>query len=98
MKGSTNTCRGVLVMIIHLPPAAGTICSTRLVEETGGVAEIKQSSKSIELTVGAKVCARRLKIGDSVAVNSCCLTVVKLKSRSNRKLIQIVALSGDYPN
>jgi len=63
---------------------------TGIVEETGVVAEIKQSSNSIELTVGAKVCGRGLKIGDSLAVNGCCLTVVKLKrgSRSNRKLIQ----------
>ena len=61
---------------------------TGIVEETGVVAEINQSSKSIELTVGAKLCGRGLKIGDSLAVNGCCLTVVKLGSRSNRKLIQ----------
>ena len=61
---------------------------TGIVEETGVVAEIKQSSKSIELTVGTKVCGRGLKIGDSLAVNGCCLTVVKLGSRSNQKLIQ----------
>src|SRR5881394_833878 len=61
---------------------------TGIVEETGVVAEIKQSSKSIEFTVGAKVCGRGLKVGDSVAVNGCCLTVVKLGSRSNQKLLQ----------
>ena len=61
---------------------------TGIVEETGVVAQINQSGKSIELTVGAKVCGQGLKIGDSVAVNGCCLTVVKLGSRSNRKLIQ----------
>jgi riboflavin synthase len=61
---------------------------TGIVEETGVVAEIKQSSKSIGLTVGAKVCGRGLKIGDSVAVNGCCLTVVKVGARSNCKRIQ----------
>jgi riboflavin synthase len=61
---------------------------TGIVEETGVVTQIKQSSKSIELTVGAKVCGRGLKIGDSVAVNGCCLTVVKLGSRSGRKWIR----------
>ena len=61
---------------------------TGIVEETGVVTQIKQSSKSIELTVGAKVCGRGLKIGDSVAVNGCCLTVVKLGSRSERKWIR----------
>src|SRR5437867_8784353 len=61
---------------------------TGIVEETGVVTKIKQSSRSIELTVGAKVCSSGLKVGDSVAVSGCCLTVVKLRSRSNRKLIQ----------
>jgi riboflavin synthase len=61
---------------------------TGIVEETGVVAEINQSSKSIGLTVGARVCARGLKIGDSVAVNGCCLTVVKLAARSGRKQVQ----------
>ena len=61
---------------------------TGIVEETGVIAEVKQSGKSIELTVGAKVCGRGLKIGDSVAVNGCCLTVVKLGSRSKHKQIQ----------
>jgi len=61
---------------------------TGMVEESGVVAEINQSKKSIGLTVSAKVCARGLKIGDSVAVNGCCLTVVKLAARSKCKLVQ----------
>ena len=61
---------------------------TGIVEETGVVAEINQSRRSIELTVGAKVCARGLKVGDSVAVNGCCLTVVKLLARSKKKLVR----------
>src|SRR5262245_46752958 len=61
---------------------------TGIVEETGVVAEIHQSNKSIQLIVAAKVCGERLKIGDSVAVNGCCLTAVKLRTRSRRKLVQ----------
>jgi len=61
---------------------------TGIVEETGVVAQINQSGKSIELTVGAKVCGQGLKIGDSVAVNGCCLIVVKVGARSKGKLIQ----------
>lgn len=61
---------------------------TGVVEESGVVAEINQSKKSIGLTVSARVCARGLKIGDSVAVNGCCLTVVKLAARSKCKLVQ----------
>jgi riboflavin synthase len=61
---------------------------TGIVEESGVVAEINQSKKSIGLTVSARICARGLKIGDSVAVNGCCLTVVKLAARSKCKLVQ----------
>jgi riboflavin synthase len=49
-----------------------------IVEEAGTVEKIKPSGRSIELTVRARVCASDLKIGDSLAVNGCCLTVVKL--------------------
>jgi riboflavin synthase alpha subunit len=54
---------------------------TGIVEETAVVEKIKPSAKSIELTVRAKICGRGLKIGDSLAVNGCCLTVVHLASR-----------------
>jgi len=70
------------------PSAPFATMFTGIVEETGVVEEIKPSSKSIELTVGAKLSIRGLKIGDSMAVNGCCLTVVKLGSRTKRKLIQ----------
>lgn len=61
---------------------------TGIVEETGVVESIKPTAKSIQLTVAAKRCARGLKLGDSVAVNGCCLTVVKLTTRAGRKLVQ----------
>jgi riboflavin synthase len=58
---------------------------TGIVEETGVVAAIKASPKSIRLTVEANRSGRGLKVGDSVAVNGCCLTVVKLTPRNRRK-------------
>jgi riboflavin synthase len=61
---------------------------TGIVEETGVVERIKPTASSIELTVRAKVCARGLKVGDSLAVNGCCLTVVKLTPRKGGKLIR----------
>ncbi|MDB6109904.1 MAG: ribE [Pedosphaera sp.] len=64
------------------------IMFTGIVEETGVVERIKPTASSIELTVRAKLCARGLKLGDSVAVNGCCLTVVKLTSRKGAKLIR----------
>ena len=60
---------------------------TGIVEETGVVAGIKASPKSIRLSVEANRCGRGLKLGDSVAVNGCCLTVVKLAPRGRRKLV-----------
>jgi riboflavin synthase len=60
---------------------------TGIVEETGIVEAIRPTRTAIELTVRAKVCGRGVKIGDSIAVNGCCLTVVKLASRKGGKLI-----------
>ena len=61
---------------------------TGIVEETGIVERIKTAANSIQLTVRAKVCARGLKVGDSLAVNGCCLTVTKISSRGKAKLAQ----------
>jgi len=61
---------------------------TGIVEETGIIESIKPTGDSIELTVRAKVCGRGLKLGDSLAVNGCCLTVVKLTSRGASRLIR----------
>lgn len=49
---------------------------TGIVEETGVVKRIAISAKSIRLSVAAKLCARGTRLGDSIAVNGCCLTVV----------------------
>ncbi len=61
---------------------------TGIVEETGVVAGIRSTAKAIQLTVRARACARGLKRGDSVAVNGCCLTVVKLAACAPGKLLQ----------
>ncbi len=54
---------------------------TGIVEETGSVERIKPTARSIELTVRARICGRGLKVGSSLAINGCCLTVVKLARR-----------------
>lgn len=69
---------------------------TGIVEETGIVERIKPSAKAIELTVRAKVCGRGLKTGDSVAVNGCCLTAVKLASRGTSELIRFDLLKETW--
>jgi riboflavin synthase len=61
---------------------------TGIVEETGVVEGVKPSAGGIRLAVRAKVCARGAKVGDSVAVNGCCLTVAELAARSKRQVLQ----------
>lgn len=54
---------------------------TGIVEETGTVKAIAPSTKSIRLTITAGISAKGARLGDSIAVNGCCLTVVKIKNR-----------------
>ena len=61
---------------------------TGIVQEAGVVTGIKPTAKSIELTVRAGASARGLKVGDSFAVNGCCLTAVKVGVRGKSKLVQ----------
>jgi len=54
---------------------------TGIVEETGRVKKIAPSQKSIRLTIAAGLTAKGARIGDSLAVNGCCLTIVKISRR-----------------
>jgi riboflavin synthase len=69
---------------------------TGIVEETGTVERIKPAEKSIELTVRVGVCGRGLKMGASLAINGCCLTVVKLAARGKFKLAQFDLLKETW--
>ena len=60
---------------------------TGIVEETGSITAIKTGGESIRLTVAATSAGRGTKLGDSVAVNGCCLTVVKRELRGKRTLL-----------
>lgn len=55
---------------------------TGLVAELGSVQKLVRQGNSYHLTVSAKKVMDNLKIGDSVAVNGVCLTVVELDSFS----------------
>ncbi len=69
---------------------------TGIVEETGVVEQIKPTAGAIHLTVRAKICARGLKIGDSLAVNGCCLTVARLSPRGASKLVHLDLLEETW--
>jgi riboflavin synthase len=69
---------------------------TGIVEEAGVIEKITPTKKSIAMTVRANVCGRGVKVGDSVAVNGCCLTAVKVAPRGKFKLIQFDLLQESW--
>ena len=69
---------------------------TGIVEEAGVVAAITPTKKSIALTVRAGDLARGVKLGASVAVNGCCLTVVKISARGKSKLLRFDVLQESW--
>jgi riboflavin synthase len=69
---------------------------TGLVEETGVVEKVQPSANSIQLTVRTGVTGRKLKLGDSLAVNGCCLTVVKLGPPGKNRLARFDLLKETW--
>ena len=69
---------------------------TGIVEEAGTVERIRPAARSIELTVRAKVAARGLRPGGSLAVNGCCLTAVHLSTRGPFKLARFDLLQETW--
>jgi riboflavin synthase len=52
---------------------------TGIIEDTGTVEAVQKISSGISLSIIASRSAEGLKIGDSMAVNGCCLTVVEVQ-------------------
>lgn len=69
---------------------------TGIIEEAGVVEKIRATARSTELTVRAKICGRGVKIGDSVSVNGCCLTAVKISARGKSRLLQFDLLQESW--
>lgn len=69
---------------------------TGIVEETGVVERVNPTDQAIELTVRPRLCAQGLKVGDSLAVNGCCLTAVKLSGRGAKKSVQFDLLQETW--
>jgi riboflavin synthase len=69
---------------------------TGIVEETGRVVAIRPGEAAIRLLVQARVCGRGIKVGDSVAVNGCCLTLEQVSSRGKSKLLQFSLLQETW--
>ena len=69
---------------------------TGIVEEAGSVERIRSTPRSIELTVRSRVCAASLKQGASLALNGCCLTVVKLAPKRGHTLARFDLLQETW--
>lgn len=54
---------------------------TGIVQEKGRVVSFEEGSKSWRLTVAAETVAEDIALGDSIAVNGCCLTAIEFDSR-----------------
>jgi riboflavin synthase len=69
---------------------------TGIIEETGTVEKVKPTAKSIELTLRVGTTGRGLKVGDSLAVNGCCLTVVRITTKGKAKLVRLDLLQETW--
>ncbi len=69
---------------------------TGIIEETGVVESIQPGPRSIELVVRAQLCGRGAKAGESLAVNGCCLTMVRIRQRAKYKSIGLDLLKETW--
>ena len=61
---------------------------TGIVEGTGTIERITPTEKSIRMTVKVGAVGKGVKLGDSVAVNGCCLTVVNAAGTGAKRSLQ----------
>ena len=54
---------------------------TGLIEDLGIVREVDRGAKSAKLTINTEINLEEVKIGDSIAVNGVCLTVIKKENK-----------------
>lgn len=69
---------------------------TGIVEETGRIDSINVHANGVRLAVIARLCAAGVKIGDSLAVNGCCLTLVGCRGKHGHKLLEFDLLQETW--
>ena len=69
---------------------------TGIIEETGTVESIHPGDQSIRLTLKLRKTGGGLKVGDSLAVNGCCLTVAELTAKGRTKTAQFDLLNETW--
>ena len=69
---------------------------TGIVEETGTVESVHPGDQSIRLTLSLRKTGTGLKVGDSLSVNGCCLTVAELATKGRTKIAQFDLLQETW--
>ena len=69
---------------------------TGIIEEMGIVDSVQPVGESIRLTLTMRKCGAGLKVGDSLAVNGCCLTVISLSANGRKKTAQFDLLKETW--
>ncbi len=69
---------------------------TGIVEETGSIESVTPTATGTRLVIAAKLVAKDLKLGDSLAINGCCLTLVKRSRKSAKTLLSFDLLKETW--
>ena len=69
---------------------------TGLVEGVGTVQDLVEQDHGLRICIDAKPLARGAAIGDSIAINGCCLTVAELAAKGRAKLVQFDLLKETW--
>lgn len=69
---------------------------TGIVESTGRVTAIEPRENAIRLQVEAPVVGDDARMGDSIAVNGCCLTVVGIRGRGRKRRLEFDLLQETW--
>jgi len=69
---------------------------TGLIEEVGNVVGIQEGDRARQLSIAAPFVSSKIQVGDSVAVNGCCLTVVN--NRDGRLICDLLQETLDRTN
>ena len=69
---------------------------TGIIEETGVVETIEPKNDSFQLSIRLRKTGGDIKIGDSLAVNGCCLTVTRVGPKDNDKIVQFDLLQETW--
>lgn len=67
-----------------------------IVEEAGRVDSIAHTPRSIRLGVASRICGRGLRVGDSLAINGCCLTTVQVRRQTRIAHLQFDLLKETW--